>query len=67
MLLSVESILGYQVSSRNGIAGTVTDILFANNLRSVRGLAVLTGSWLVRREVLVPMERVIELVPNCVS
>lgn len=62
MLRSVESILGYQVSSRNGMAGSVTDVLFANDLRSVRFLVVLTGGWLDRRSVLIPVEHMSELI-----
>jgi hypothetical protein len=54
MLWTASGIEGYAIRARDGVIGTVTDFLFADDSWLVRWMVVDTGNWLSGRKVLLP-------------
>lgn len=54
MLRSVKELKGYAIEAADGRIGTVNDVYFDDQHRTVRHLIVDTGGWLTGRRVLIP-------------
>ena len=64
MLRSLENLLGYRITGSDGDMGNLEDFLFVDDDWKVRYLAVATGSWLDRRQVLLSPESVWQIVDS---
>ncbi len=51
---SVNKLIGYTISAKNGELGKVSEFYFDDHTWSIRYLVVETGSWLPERKVLIP-------------
>jgi sporulation protein YlmC with PRC-barrel domain len=54
MQRSVNNLIGYTISAKNGELGKVSEFYFDDHTWSIRFLVVETGSWLSERKVIIP-------------
>jgi hypothetical protein len=55
MLWNASALNGYAIETRDGLLGTVSDLLFEDVGWAIRWLVVDTGNWLPVRKVLLPL------------
>ena len=54
MQRSVNDLVGYTISTKDGELGKVNEFFFDDHTWSIRYLVIETGNWLLERKVLVP-------------
>lgn len=64
MIRSLENLIGYSVSAREGVIGRITDFLVLDDAWRVRYIVVAAGGWLRRREILLLVDVVETIVDS---